>query len=233
MTPQTIPFALPVDVVSASSSASSFSPLWPTPPRCPDLVKNPDGTPQIPLPPGSKMGSARAKFKFAASDPGGAANIAAIYGIFSVAGADLDGSNGPSTTTGVPDQGLCNFAYDAVNDRVYLGDGNGGWLGPSNIGSGSDLQTPGGCIIHAGSSTSWASQGHPQASPAAYVTDVTLDVTLPSPDVTTGFPQNKYHLYTYAQNQNYLFDTCRSSGPNNPCPTWKYSGYWWNVQVVK
>ena len=57
-------------------------------------------------------------------------------------------------------------------------------------------------------------------------------MTLPSPDVTTGLPQNKYHLYTYAQNESYLFDTCGSNPPNNPCPTWKYSGYWWNVQVV-
>ena len=178
-------------------------------------------------------------FKFQASDPNGASNVAAIYGIFSVGGNDTDGSNGPGQVTTyppTPDQGLCNFAYDSVNNLIYLGDGSGGWLGPSVVGSGgTDLSTRDGCVIHGGSSTSWRSLGGPQAqaTPETYVYDLTLDVTLPAS------PSNKYHLYGYAENASYDFDACGLKNlpgdpnydPNKPaCPTWKYWGYWWNGQ---
>jgi len=209
------PRFLPIDVVSASSSATAFSPVWPVPPLCSDIR----GTP-----PGTSRGSARAMFKFQTSDPNGASNIAGIWGIFSVGGSDTKPSS-PRAVPSAPDQGLCNFAYDALNNLVYLGDGNGGWLGPSPVGSGgTDLSTPGGCIIHGGSSTSWRSPGGPQtpAAPVTYVYDLTLDITLPTSQA------NKYHVYGYAENSSYLFGSCDAQ--DSTCPAWNYWGYWWNVQ---
>jgi hypothetical protein len=206
------PRALPVDVISAYSSNPPNSFLWPVPPRCPEIVEQKLAPPPL----GTKMGSPRATFRFSASDPAGASNIMVIWGIFSVGGDDATGSGGPSGS-------YCNFAYDAVGNYVYMGDGNGGWiLPPSPVGSGGfDLQGPGGCIIHAASSTSWISLGRPQAVPTAYVVDLILDVSLPSS------PPSRYHIYSWTENANYLFDGCGAQPQS--CPAWEYSGYWWNV----
>jgi hypothetical protein len=163
-------------------------------------------------------------FKFSASDPQGASNIAAIQGIFSVGGNDTDGTGGPTSVPAVPDNGLCSFYYDAINNIVFLGDGTGsGWIASSVVGSGgSDLSTPGGCIIHAATSTSWISLNRPQAVPIAYVVDLNLDVSLPNS------PINKYHIYSFVEDRDLNFDACGTL--TSSCPTWKYSGYWWNVQ---
>jgi hypothetical protein len=209
------PKLLTVDVVDASSSQSSFLPLLPTPPRCADL-KDGNGNLIRPLPAGSLKGSPRAKFKFSAADLGtasslnGASNIAAIWGIFSTGGNDTDGTGGPSGS-------FCNFAYDAINNLLFVGDGAGGWLTPSVVGAGGqDLLSPGGCIFRAASSEF----SRPSAVPVGYVLDLTLDVSLPAVPA-------KYHIYSYTESLNYLFDACGVQSAN--CPTWKYSGYWSNV----
>ena len=229
------PRVLPVSVTSASSSVSIFSspPSWPTPPLCPDLKDDQNNLVFGPLPTEYSIGSPRAMFKFSASDAGtasslnGASNVAAIWGIFSVGGHDKDGAGGPSamtTTPPTPDQGVCDFVYDAVSDMIHIGDGHGGYLSQSPVGQGGqDLNTPGGCIIHGATSTSSMSPNNSQATPVEYVLDLILDVTLPVS------PHNKYHIYSYTESRDYNWDGC---DPNTFCPSWKYSGYWWNTPTT-
>ena len=159
------PRLLQVDVTDASSSASSFVSLWPTPPLCSDPQVIPPAQPSPPpVPPGSSRGSPRAKFKFSASDAQGASNIYQIQGLWSTGGADTDGSGGPSGTT-------CSFLYYASTNILYLWDSAVGQWRTSVVGAGGNdlLDTGSGCTIHAGNSTSWASTGSPQATPMAYV----------------------------------------------------------------
>ena len=165
-------------------------------------------------------------FKFSASDVQGASNIFRIQGVFSVGGNDTDGTGGPVGTPTAPDNGLCNFLYDAPTNLVYMGDATGsGWTGSSVVGSnGIDLYSPSGaCIIHAATSTSWVSNTGPQPVPKAYVADLILDVTLPATQA------NKYHIYSFVENGDSNFDGCGFYVIGR-CPVWRYSGYWWNVQ---
>jgi Carboxypeptidase regulatory-like domain len=220
----TNPRLLPADVTDASSSTSLFTPLWPVPPLCADPVQPAPPAAPIPppVPPGSQKGSARAKFKFSASDAQGAGNLAQIQGVWSTTGDDGDGSGGPGGT-------LCSFLYDAPSNQVYLWDyARQTWTttSPSVVGpSGNELTDTGsGCIIHAGSSTSWVSEGSQQAAPKTYVNYVTLDVTLP-PALA------HYHMYAFVENLNPApgnYAPCDKSGKG--CPYWYYWGYWPNYQ---
>ena len=225
------PRALPVSVISAASSVSdpNIPPLWPTPPLCPDLKDSNGSFILGPLPKDTSMGSQRAKFKFSASDAGdasslnGANNIGVIWGIFSVGGQDSNGAGGPSTVTTAPDQGICQFAYDAGSNLIHIANGSGVYLAQSPVGTGGqDISTPGGCVIHGAASTSSINPTNPQATPVEYVLDLVLDVTLPA-------TPNKYHIYSYTQSRDYNWDGCN---PNSFCPSWKYSGYWWNTMTT-
>jgi hypothetical protein len=179
-------------------------------PRCPYDPDDPDPD-NPPPPPGTKKGSARAKFRFSASDIDGATNIAAIHGAFSYNTAPFQP---PATQGGPSSPGVCHFAYDPVMNQVFLDDANAGFTFPlsSVVGTGA---------IHAATSSSWKTVAPSQAQPQEYVVDVTLDVQLPTS------PARKYHLYLYTQNAGGAFNI-----PDIVATRliWTYYGYWWNVE---
>lgn len=143
-------------------------------------------------------GTQRATFTIPVKENGGASNVSWVEGMFSVGGADSDGSGGPTT-----DAGGCHFHWDNVGQALYLdvSPGASNWkTPPSPLGqSGFDLDN-GVCTLH--SATSSVSLG-------TYVLTLSLDVTL--------YSKPKYHIYTLAEN--------RQGGFSNT-QFWLYWGWW-------
>ena len=76
-------------------------------------------------------GTQRATFTIPVKENEGASNVSWVEGVFSVGGADSDGSGGPTT-----DAGGCHFHWDNVGQSLYLDTtpGLSQWKPPSTLG---------------------------------------------------------------------------------------------------
>ena len=190
------------------------------PPGTPVLLDDPD--PQLLLPTALPVdtvsvlrpkcttpGSTNAEtFIFSASDAGGASNIDWIQGVFSIAGNDDTGANGPDAGA----QG-CHFYYDRATNKIYLDGANGGsqWIGSKVLSTVGTLSN-GYCTIDIGSSSYLL---EPTASP----TVLTLMLNIAFPTSTSSV--DKKHMYAIAHNLQDLW-----SGGNAQNPIWTYWGWW-------
>ena len=161
-------------------------------------------SPQYPLCPASGSTDAdRDTFTFSAADAYGPGNLNDLEVIFSVGGADADG-------TGGPDGGAhgCHFIFYPSSSTLYLDGPNGGhnWIGSSAVGPGGTDLSNGYCTVHAGSSASQVQMGPRNL-------DLTLDMSF------TSGTNNHLHIYNAALD---TIDGNYSSNGGN----WYYWGWW-------
>ncbi len=153
-------------------------------------------------------GTQSATFTIPVKEVGGVSNITWVEAMFSIGGADSDGTGGPDA-----EAGGCHFHWDNVGGNIYIDTtpGSSVWKIPgSPLGSTATQDLDNGvCTIHTKTSSVTTK---PSSVTGTYTLTLNIDLTL--------YSNPKYHIYTLTENGQMKFSNSTQ---------WMYWG-WWNTQ---